>query len=215
MSKPGNASLVKIVSGGQTGADRAGLDAGLDAGLAAGGWCPRGRLAEDGRIPARYALREMAKPGYPPRTRQNVLDSDATLILSDAEPTGGTRLTMVFALKLSKPFLVVKPSTDDPARVAAWLADNQVGVLNVAGPKESKCPGIYQLGREFLRRVFSLAPGAPGADAVGESSAGYQAPKGAQGGLKQLRPFPIRKAWPRKKPPKRPPTGRATPSNPS
>jgi len=210
--KPGPARLVKIVSGGQTGVDRAGLDAGLDAGLAVGGWCPSGRLAEDGVIPARYALREMAKPGYPPRTRQNVLDSDATLIVSDAKPTGGTRLTMVFALKLSKPFLVVAPDTADPAMLAAWLRDNRVRVLNVAGPKESKCPGIYRRSREFLHTVFSLAAGA---DAVGEPPAGYLSRREAPRGLKQLRPGPIRMPWPRKKPPKRPSRPRAIPSGPS
>jgi hypothetical protein len=211
MSKPGPAPLVKIVSGGQTGVDRAGLDAGLDAGLAVGGWCPSGRLAEDGVIPARYPLREMVRPGYPPRTRQNVLDSDATLILSDAEPTGGTRLTMVFARKLAKPFLVAAPDTADPAVLAAWLADHRVGVLNVAGPKESKRPGIYRRCRELLRQVFSLAAGAGG---VGEPAARYPRAQAAAG-LKQSRPAPIRKPWPRRKPAKTPPRRRPIPSDPS
>jgi hypothetical protein len=212
VSKPGPPPLAKIVSGGQTGVDRAGLDAGLDSGLAVGGWCPKGRLAEDGAIPARYALREMAKPGYPPRTRQNVLDSDATLILSDAEPTGGTRLTMVFALKLSKPFLVAAPDTADPAMLAAWLRDNRVGVLNVAGPKESKCPGIYRRCRELLRQVFSLLARP---DRVGEPPAGYLPRLGVPGRLKQLRASPIRKPWPRRKPPKTSPMRRAILSDPS
>ncbi|HLF11639.1 MAG TPA: putative molybdenum carrier protein, partial [Gammaproteobacteria bacterium] len=94
MSK--NASL-RIVTGGQTGVDRAALDAALELGLACGGWCPKGRWAEDGEIPPRYPLKETTSTDPARRTRANVRDADATLVLTDGEPTGGTRLTMSVA----------------------------------------------------------------------------------------------------------------------
>ncbi len=146
----------RIVSGGQTGADRAALDAALALGIPCGGWCPRGRRAEDGTIPARYPLRETASSGYPERTGRNVRDADATLILTRGRPRGGTALTAALASRAGKPCLVVDLNVGaDAAAVRAWLEQNRVRELNVAGPRESEQPGIHDEAEEFLRRVLA------------------------------------------------------------
>jgi Circularly permutated YpsA SLOG family len=148
--------LTRIVSGGQTGVDRAALDVALELGLSCGGWCPRGRRAEDGTIPDRYPLTETSSAGYPQRTRCNVLDSDGTLLVTRGRPTGGTALTMKIVSATSKPHCVVDLSQQpDPDRVRAWCLAQQLRVLNVAGPRESECPGIYEQAAEFLRAVLA------------------------------------------------------------
>lgn len=96
--------ITKIISGGQTGADRGGLDAAMQYGVSHGGWCPRGRIAEDGIIPARYHLKEMASPEYLPRTKANAFDSDATVIFSYSPPMGGSLKTITYAHHLEKPY---------------------------------------------------------------------------------------------------------------
>jgi hypothetical protein len=151
-----NSTLDKIVSGGQTGVDRAALDAAQVAGLPTGGWCPRGRRAEDGRIPARYPLRETPSRTYAERTARNVRDSDATLVLSFNEPAGGTALTIREAGERGKPFRCVRLGNREPdvGAVLRWLHDGDVRVLNVAGPRASEAPGIYEAARSFLREVF-------------------------------------------------------------
>jgi len=147
--------LARVISGGQTGVDRAALDVAMEMGLAHGGWCPAGRLAEDGRIPDRYRLRETPSPDYPARTEQNILDSDATLVLCRGQPSGGTELTVRLAGQHGRSCLVVdldaSPATEDVRR---WLADQKVRTLNVAGPRESQNPGIGRLAGEFLRWVL-------------------------------------------------------------
>ena len=147
----------KIVSGGQTGVDRAGLDAGLALGLAVGGRCPRGRRAEDGPIPLQYPLQETASASYRVRTRLNVRDSDATLILCRGPLRGGTRLTAAIARRMGRPLRIADLSrrVQAPA-AAAWLRRHGVIRLNIAGPRESQAPGIGAEARRFLMRV--LAP---------------------------------------------------------
>jgi len=145
----------RIVSGGQTGVDRAALDVALRLRIPHGGWCPRGRLAEDGRIPAKYQLDEVDSPEYPVRTERNVLDSDGTLILCRGKPTGGTELTLRLAERRRKPHLVV--DLDRPPEcetVRRWLAELAIATLNVAGPRQSQCPGIAAQAAEFLLRLF-------------------------------------------------------------
>src|SRR5207248_4333802 len=99
--------LLKIISGGQTGVDRGALDAALAFEVECGGWCPAGRLAEDGTIPKRYPVRELANAGYAERTARNVADSDGTLIISKGEPIGGTRETVDRCIEMRKPYLLI------------------------------------------------------------------------------------------------------------
>ncbi|MBS0317690.1 MAG: putative molybdenum carrier protein [Proteobacteria bacterium] len=151
-----------IISGGQTGADRGALDFAIGHGYTHGGWAPRGRIAEDGIIPARYQLTEL-EGGYRRRTRRNVEDSDATLIVNLGELSGGTLATRVFAEKADKPCLVVQVDSgiaeDLAASVAAWLRRHDVKTLNVAGPRESKRPGVYRLTVELLEAVEARSAG--------------------------------------------------------
>lgn len=148
--------LVRIISGGQTGVDRAALDAAIAAGVPHGGWCPRGRLAEDGAIAAHYQLCETQSAKYSIRTRQNVLDSDATLILCRGPLTGGTELTRRIAQHHAKPCLVVDLQCCPDARaVRQWLEAHTVQVLNVAGPRESTQPGIAQEAHHLLLQVLN------------------------------------------------------------
>jgi hypothetical protein len=145
----------KIVSGGQTGVDRAALDVAIELAIPHGGWCPRGRPAEDGVIPPRYQLRETASSDHAVRTEQNVLDSDATLIVCAGRPRGGTELTLQLARQHGKPHLVVDlDGPHDPAEARRWLAEHQSKALNVAGPRESQSPGIHRRATELLRQVF-------------------------------------------------------------
>ncbi|MHC1698563.1 MAG: putative molybdenum carrier protein [Geobacteraceae bacterium] len=147
--------LMKIVSGGQTGVDRAGLDAGLACGIPVGGWCPAGRRAEDGIIPDCYPLLELESPVYAVRTEQNVVDSDATLVLNLGELADGTALTVQLARKHRKPYLVVQlEENSDPAAVVEWLRELGVKVLNIAGPRESKCSGIHESALQFVRKML-------------------------------------------------------------
>lgn len=151
---------VKIVSGGQTGVDRAALDAALRLGLNCGGWVPRGRRAEDGPIPAEYPMREMKSSAYEARTRQNVIDSDATLILTRGEPMGGTAETLVIAQDLKKPYHIVDlKRTHSPLAALRWLEAKKPTILNVAGPRESSAPGIYEEALSVLSHLLQLAEG--------------------------------------------------------
>lgn len=146
----------QIVSGGQTGVDRAGLDVALDLGLPCGGWCPKGRKAEDGTLPARYPLQETPSEDYAQRTTWNVRDSDGTLALIRGELTGGTAQTVEDAARLKKPCLIIDLA--EPHRVStvlAWATAHRVRTLNIAGPRESRSPGIYQDAAQFLHELLS------------------------------------------------------------
>ncbi|GAB4355204.1 MAG: putative molybdenum carrier protein [Gammaproteobacteria bacterium] len=153
-------ALRKIVSGGQSGVDRAALDAALALDIPCGGWCPRGRRAEDGPLPDEYPLVETPAAHYPQRTEWNVRDSDATLILTRGAPSGGTALTLDIARRLGKPCLVVDLATEPGLdAVLLWLEENHTGVLNVAGPRESHQPGIHGLARKFLLQLLKAERG--------------------------------------------------------
>jgi hypothetical protein len=150
----------RVVSGGQTGVDRAALDAAIALGIEHGGWCPRGRLAEDGRIDDCYRLEETASSEYWIRTEQNVIDSEGTLILYRQALSGGTELTYRMAVKHSRPRLLVDLEQDaDVAAVRQWIREHDIAVLNVAGPRESSAPGIARQSREFLERVLARGKG--------------------------------------------------------
>jgi predicted Rossmann-fold nucleotide-binding protein len=146
----------KVISGGQTGVDRAALDVALELGVPTGGWCPKGRKAEDGSLASRYPLTETPSEEYWQRTEWNVRDSDGTLVLTRGVPTEGTAYTIEVARKLGKPCLV-QYLTQAPSEsaVKAWVDEHKVRVLNVAGPRESKCPGIYAQASQFLRTILS------------------------------------------------------------
>lgn len=146
--------IEKIVSGGQTGTDRAALDWAIANDVTHGGWCPTGRLAEDGAIPARYQLIEV-EGSYRQRTRRNVRDSDATLIVSIAEElTGGTLETRKYAEQIGKPCLHVWPHNGWRDALAGRLAANRIAVLNVAGPRASKEPEVSAFVREVLDELL-------------------------------------------------------------
>ncbi|HEV3298916.1 MAG TPA: putative molybdenum carrier protein [Planctomycetaceae bacterium] len=146
----------KIISGGQTGVDRAALDVALAMGIDCGGWCPKGRRAEDGSIPSRYPLAETASPAYSQRTKRNVRDSDATLILSRGQPRGGTLLTKRTAVELGKPCLAIDLGAPVAlAEIREWLGRHAVRVLNIAGPRESQSPGITLEATRLLHELFA------------------------------------------------------------
>jgi hypothetical protein len=140
--------LKKIISGGQTGVDRAALDVAMRMGIAHGGWIPKGRLTEDGPLPIDYQLQEMPTEAYDARTEKNVIDSDGTLIISRGRPTGGTDFTRKMALKHGKQLLHIDLSlgqraSDAGSLIASWVEMNRIETLNVAGPRASHDPAIY------------------------------------------------------------------------
>ena len=154
------------MSGGQTGVDRAGLDAAIFHGISHGGWCPKGRLAEDGPIPSRYALKENSSRNYAVRTRQNVKDSDGTLILFEHEMTRGTGLTSKCAQQLRRPLCCIDIAefsqwSDDQfelqlRKASDWIDENKILVLNIAGPRESSAIGIGRVAESFLVRLLEM-----------------------------------------------------------
>ncbi len=147
--------LEKIISGGQTGVDRAALDAAIEFGIPCGGWCPKGRRAEDGVIPKRYPLRETGSEDYRERTARNVRDADGTLILAPGVLEGGTAFTRRLAIREGKPCLVIDLSLNtEPKIVHEWLKTHAIRTLNVAGPRESVQPGIHEQARHFLRALL-------------------------------------------------------------
>jgi hypothetical protein len=148
---------LKIISGGQTGVDRAALDAAIELGIPHGGYCPRGRRAEDGRIPDCYQLVENDSSEYRVRTEQNVLNSDATLILCRGPLMGGTKVTRRFTRQHGRPCLVIDLQSP-PARdeIDRWLQEHGQKVLNIAGPRESQSPGIHAESRAFLLELWPL-----------------------------------------------------------
>jgi hypothetical protein len=157
---------LEVWSGGQTGVDRAALDAALTLGLPIGGWVPRGRLAEDGQVPARYdQLQEAESPDYSARTRLNVRDTDATLVFKVGAATGGTLETIEIAHGLERPLLVIDLEAIDAGSAARgviqWLdglfAARSLLRLNVAGPRASQAPLGYARARALLEGVFATS----------------------------------------------------------
>ena len=142
---------MKIISGGQTGADRGGLDAAIELGIEHGGWCPQGRIAEDGAIPSHYLLVETRSADYRERTELNVKDADVTIIFTrDGNVTGGSRLTGSFCRQHGKLCLVLDAFHHLPYTLKAFLLDTKPEVINIAGNRESKAPGIQDTVRRVL-----------------------------------------------------------------
>jgi hypothetical protein len=158
-----NEFITKIISGGQTGADRAALDFAIKHNIPYGGWVPKGRTTEDGTLPEKYQLQEMPIPDYSKRTEQNVLDSDGTLIVSHALLTGGSALTENLAEKHGKPCVHIDLSKVAMRKAALivniWIQRYKIKVLNVAGPRASKDPKIYQATFDLLEAIFPSIDG--------------------------------------------------------
>lgn len=153
--------IKRIVSGGQTGADQGGLDAAISCGIPHGGWCPKERRAEDGMIPGHYQLQETASDDYTERTRANVKESDATVVFSYGELSGGSRLTAEVCSKRRKPCLVVDLNVCDNKQacrdITNWLKQEFLIadiILNVAGSRESHAPGIHDRVRDIVVMVL-------------------------------------------------------------
>ncbi len=152
--------IVKIVSGGQTGADRAGLDAAIECGMPHGGWCPKGRFAEDGVIPDKYVLKETSSSIYTERTQKNVADSDMTAVFTFGEPEGGSASTIIFAKRYRKPFrhFDLNRKSDEICReFVKWIEDSGKDgiVLNIAGSRESSFPGIYRKAKKIIHKTLT------------------------------------------------------------
>ena len=153
--------LKGIISGGQTGADRAALDFAIKMEIPHGGWIPKGRLAEDGPLSSKYSLKETRTKSYFKRTEQNVIDSDATLILFHGKLTGGSRATKEFADKHDKPCLHIDlnqtPEFEAAEQILQWTLENSIAILHVAGPRASKDPEIYAAVLDLLETFYHLA----------------------------------------------------------
>ena len=149
---------MKIVSGGQTGVDRAALDAALELGIEAGGWCPEGRLAEDGAIAEKYPVKEIPKSGYMQRTNRNVIDSDGTVIIFFGNPSGGTQLTLDFCVKKSRPHLLIDAQSisveQASVKIQRFIDKNNISILNVAGPRASEKAEAYRFAKLVILNVF-------------------------------------------------------------
>ncbi|MGM0454239.1 MAG: putative molybdenum carrier protein [Thermodesulfobacteriota bacterium] len=152
--------IEKIISGAQSGADRAALDFAIEYEIDHGGWVPEGRRAEDGVVPAGYRVSELRGAGYAERTEQNVIDSDATLIVSRGQLSGGSLLTRQFAEQHGKPCLHINffevIAFDAAIDIHEWLRAHDIKTLNVAGPRASKDPEIYKSTYELLETVFHI-----------------------------------------------------------
>lgn len=148
-------AIEKIISGGQTGVDRAALDAGRAASVPIGGWCPRGRRAEDGAIPDEYPLSETPSEDYAQRTAWNVRDSDGTLIIAPSDLEGGTARTREEAQRRGQPWLHVDaPDADSISAIREWIVDEGIRILNVAGPRASEVEGIYETALRILDHLL-------------------------------------------------------------
>jgi Circularly permutated YpsA SLOG family len=138
---------LKIISGGQTGVDRAALDVALEHGIHCGGWCPAGRVDEFGKIPSRYPVQELAAGGFSERTFENVKDSNGTVVIYSEQLHGGTEQTVQFCVELQRPYILIDASRvaakDAATSIMDFVAGNQIEVLNVAGPRQSEWPDGY------------------------------------------------------------------------
>jgi Circularly permutated YpsA SLOG family len=151
---------VKIISGGQTGVDRAALDVAREHGIESGGWCPAGRLDEFGRIPDQYQVKELEGAGFTERTLQNVRDSDGTLIIYSGKLSGGTEKTVQFCVEHQRPYELIDASSVSTKKAAQLIADfvrqNKIDILNVAGPRQSEWPDGYGYAYRALEVFLGL-----------------------------------------------------------
>ena len=153
---------MKIISGGQTGVDRAALDVALKHGIDCGGWCPAGRLDEFGRIPEAYPVRELEYGGYHDRTVRNVRHSDATVVIYRESLEGGTKVTVDCCKQLSRPHLLIDSAQVSSAAAAELMATfvrrYAVKILNIAGPRQTEWPEGYEYARRAVEQFVGLNP---------------------------------------------------------
>jgi hypothetical protein len=151
---------LKIISGGQTGVDRAALDVALRHAIECGGWCPAGRLDEFGEIPDHYPVQELQSGSFNERTLQNVKHSDGTVVIYSAELRGGTAQTVGFCVELERPHQLIdgsKFSAEDAAKlIADFVRENEIRILNIAGPRESEWPQGYAYSFRALDAFLKL-----------------------------------------------------------
>lgn len=160
--------LKQIISGGQTGTDQAALQAAIDSGLSHGGWCPPGRICENGKIPDQFNLKETpterdhSASDIPrsQRTIWNVRDSDASLIFMGPEHKDkGTELAIQTSVDLGKPYLIIDPADAEALIVIKkWLNEMEIEILSIGGPSENSNPGIYNMVYDILIQIFTIEP---------------------------------------------------------
>lgn len=162
-------TLSKIISGGQTGVDRGALDAALSQGFPCGGWCPAGRMAEDGPIDLKYPLEELPGAGYKARTIQNIIDADATVVIYFGQLEGGTQLTVLQCMRRHKPYKLVDAevvAVPSAARlVVEFIAAHNIATLNVAGPRQSKSSMAKAFAFDVVTELLKLIADASGRQA--------------------------------------------------
>lgn len=161
---------MKIISGGQTGVDRAALDAALKHGIECGGWCPPGRLDELGRIPDRYPLKEFVEDNkgsgcadlssvFAARTLANVKDSDGTVVIYFGELRGGTKFTVQYCVEQKRPHKLIDAAKISPEEAAELIAEfarrKEITTLNVAGPRASEWRDGYDYTLRALEAFLS------------------------------------------------------------
>jgi len=151
--------LKKIISGSQTGVNRAALDVALDKSIPCGGWCPKGRLAEGGSLSKKYPIVESKSSDDRIATELNILEGDGTLILTWGRPTGGTAMAGIITKRRGKPFLIIdlKEMYDIEKTIKEtlnWIEEKRIEILNITGPRESRCPGIYRDAKELIEKLI-------------------------------------------------------------
>jgi hypothetical protein len=191
----GYTMIDKIISGGQTGVDQAALDVAIKLGIPYGGWIPKGRKTENGALPQKYNMQEMPTANYAQRTEKNVIDSNATLIISRGKLTNGSEYTRKMAMKHHRPWLHIDITKDAKfhaaTRIVSWIFDNQISVLNVAGPRASKDPEIYVDAMNILESAYYLSmieENTPSshASSVHKSEMPYSPPRTAEEAVQKL-----------------------------
>jgi len=185
----------KIISGGQTGVDQAGLDVAIKLGIPYGGWIPKGRKTENGPLPRKYTMQEMPTSNYPDRTEKNVIDSDGTLIISRGSLNDGSEYTRKMAMKHHRPWLHIDITKDAKfhaaTRIISWVVDHEVSVLNIAGPRASKDPEIYLDAMNILESAYYLGmieenTSGSNAKTLQKSDQPYSPPATAEDAIKKL-----------------------------
>lgn len=150
---------LKIISGGQTGVDRGVLDAALALKIPCGGWCPKGRLAEDGVIESKYPLQQTDTSDYNKRTLKNILDSDGTVIIYFNYPIGGTEQTLLYVLENKKPYLLLDAIEvsilQSAQRIFNFIQDYKINIVNIAGPRASQSPKAYNFAKQVIIELFT------------------------------------------------------------